>query len=151
MWSGSRMESGRLGTRPWPRSSWVPGRRLVRTSLVLLLLCAVPAHADERTHLSFGGGGAVVWNQFTPGLWGSAELWPAAGLWGVRGDVYLLQGGNVLLEGALARQLGGARPHLAIALHLGGGIALGDETSILGAAGLSAQLGIKGPLALGLD
>jgi hypothetical protein len=119
--------------------------------IAALVLCAAGrAAADVRWHGSMGAGGALAWNGPRLGAWAGVELWPAS-LWGVRGDAIYFPDGDVFLTASIARQLGGTRPHLAIAVHLGGGVDLGDPSAGLVSAGLSAQLQIKGPLAIGLD
>jgi hypothetical protein len=109
------------------------------------------ARAEETTHVAVGVGGWFAPVQADAGLWAGTDFWPG-GLWGARLDGYAdASFAAFMIEASALRQLGAARPHLVVALHVGGGVALPDP-AVLAGAGLATDLGLKlGPLALTLD
>jgi hypothetical protein len=118
-------------------------------SVALLALLAAVARADEPVHVTAQAGGTLRLDAPSVGFWAAAELWPA-GLWGLRADLYRLDG-PFLVEGAVSRALGATWRHLVIAAHAGAGVEV-EHGDFAVAAGLNTQIGLGvGPLVVATD
>jgi hypothetical protein len=120
--------------------------------LAVLCLVALPQVAAARVHVGLGVGGLVEATAPTGGAWAGLEVWPVR-RWGGRLDARL-QGDRVLLEASVATELGAARPHLAITLHLGGGVVFeNDQVRPVFTIGIATLFGLHkvAPLAIALD
>lgn len=127
--------------------------RLLVAAAVFVALSAPlrDAAGDDRTHVALGVGGLSAQPDFQLGLWAGAEVAARHSRWGGRADVYAI-GTELeaqLIEGAATYRLGATWPHFSIYGVLGAGVALPDPRLAL-AAGLSTELGLIKPLALGL-